>query len=285
MGVTRQIVLQFALANIVFAACYTHNGTDRNSISPDKGNNYSPCLQNEHSMCCRLKNDPYTDTCRQDGLCWNAQRGQLWRESCTDPTWQSPNCLKLCVDPIPGNIDGSGTQWLMSENDVQVTECTNGSFCCGADKDAQTCCNEGRGLWIVNGQVTNSTASASPSTPPTTSPASSSSPSTMPTSSSTPEATTSNDTAKTIGGAVGGTLGGIAVLSLVAFYLYRRRRTRSNANQGESANTAYSQLDSKTHHSPQPYELQTQNLPELQTQTRYELHGQDHYELDGSRRS
>ena len=36
------------------------------------------------------------DTCLPNGLCQNAEN--TWRESCTDPTWQAPECLKLFVN-------------------------------------------------------------------------------------------------------------------------------------------------------------------------------------------
>lgn len=83
-------------AQNVLANCYAPDGTDRNGLPGGGSNKYTPCETDngDHSMCC---NTGVGDTCHDDGLCWNEAK-LLWRESCTDPTWQSPKCLKLCVD-------------------------------------------------------------------------------------------------------------------------------------------------------------------------------------------
>ncbi len=79
------------------ANCWNKIGTDRNvGQSFDL---YQPCSANSSaaSMCCRLPGPNGQDTCQSNGLCKDAS-GQYWRESCTDRSWQSPNCIKLCVD-------------------------------------------------------------------------------------------------------------------------------------------------------------------------------------------
>ena len=52
-------------------------------------------------MCCAIQKPNYSenDSCEKNGLCGNAKIGDntFWRESCTDPTWQSESCLKLCI--------------------------------------------------------------------------------------------------------------------------------------------------------------------------------------------
>jgi len=52
-------------------------------------------------MCCAIQNrDPVSiDVCGKNGLCGNGliSNTSFWRESCTDPTWQSESCLKLCI--------------------------------------------------------------------------------------------------------------------------------------------------------------------------------------------
>lgn len=93
----------FLLLNIFFsiicssahATCYNPNGIDKNA---DLGKEiYQPCdAGDEHSMCCAL-NRPDADKCRNDGLCFSTWDSNLWRESCTDPTWKSSSCIKLCV--------------------------------------------------------------------------------------------------------------------------------------------------------------------------------------------
>lgn len=52
---------------------------------------HSPCDKNKAvSMCCAPG-----DECRPDGLCLNPVRG-LFRDGCTDPSWESSSCIKLC---------------------------------------------------------------------------------------------------------------------------------------------------------------------------------------------
>lgn len=80
-----------------FAACYKPNGIDVNEqLNLD---DYQPCDGgDDESMCCAL-NRLYPDKCRSDGLCSGYRYPDIaiWRDSCTDPTWKSPKCLKLCT--------------------------------------------------------------------------------------------------------------------------------------------------------------------------------------------
>ena len=76
------------------ATCYNPNGSNRNEgLSPEI---YRPCDPGDvHSMCCAL-NRVNADKCRGDGLCLSGDGPIVWRESCTDPTWESSKCIKLC---------------------------------------------------------------------------------------------------------------------------------------------------------------------------------------------
>lgn len=53
-------------------------------------------------MCCKTSS-PFNDVCNKDGLCARqndpslADVQGLLRSTCTDPTWTSPSCLKLCI--------------------------------------------------------------------------------------------------------------------------------------------------------------------------------------------
>lgn len=70
-----------------YATCYFPNGEIRIDET------YQPCNPNqEYSMCCRTD---YNE-CRSDGLCLDLTSSRIWRESCTDPTWNSSSCVKLC---------------------------------------------------------------------------------------------------------------------------------------------------------------------------------------------
>ena len=80
-------------------ACFMPNGTDRNTLPDAKADStgYVPCNQvGAFSMCCRFSGD----TCMDNGLCqsYNADGKEIiWRESCTDRSWTSPECLNLCI--------------------------------------------------------------------------------------------------------------------------------------------------------------------------------------------
>ncbi len=77
------------------AKCYNPDGTDRNAGLPQEY--YQPCDSgDEFSMCCRLGAEFEPDKCRSDGLCFGTSNHKVWRESCTDPSWRSSSCFKLC---------------------------------------------------------------------------------------------------------------------------------------------------------------------------------------------
>ena len=67
---------------------------------------YQPCgngvSSDSVSMCCAINRSPGYDICQKDGLCGNAMIGEdeFWRESCTDRSWSSGSCLKLCIDGV-----------------------------------------------------------------------------------------------------------------------------------------------------------------------------------------
>jgi hypothetical protein len=57
---------------------------------------YLPCeggvrSDSRFTMCCA----DY-DVCRPDGMCLSGFDSEIWRDGCTDPTWQSSSCIKLC---------------------------------------------------------------------------------------------------------------------------------------------------------------------------------------------
>src|SRR5258708_7701358 len=81
-------------------ACYTPNGTNINtSYNASDGWLYATCHPDgSPSMCCAIGpgRDGTQDICLSNGLCSNQL--VIWRESCTDPTWKDPACLKLFVN-------------------------------------------------------------------------------------------------------------------------------------------------------------------------------------------
>lgn len=211
LGIAAELV---ALAGIVAGQgkCFVPNGTNRHDLANIGGNKYEPCEGDGHSMCC---NTVSGDKCQPNGLCWNEGARLTWRESCSDPTWQSPKCLKLCIhDEIIGDygVPSSGT-------DVVVTQCEDGSYCCGNNDNTTECCVSGKGVRIVDGQVV--TASSSSSIGPTTTATFSQ----TPTASSVGSNNTSSSNSGVIGGAVGGGVGAV-VLGLGAWYFWYRNKKR-----------------------------------------------------------
>lgn len=75
---------------------------------------YQPCvlISGVGSMCCatnrHASSQDHPDTCLSNGLCHNPCTsggdcsdipGRYWRESCTDPSWESSFCLKgVCIN-------------------------------------------------------------------------------------------------------------------------------------------------------------------------------------------
>lgn len=155
----------FPFLSHVYASCYwpngechtlsqsdytnKHSGTDRNSGGLP-ANLYDACNPSASaSMCCALDstsdflNGDSGTICRNDGLCINAKGKKITRTACTDQTWQSPECIKLCVN---------GTD--QANHDVFITPCADGSYCCGENAVATSCCQNGQGYFIVNGEET-----------------------------------------------------------------------------------------------------------------------------------
>ncbi|KAK0371264.1 hypothetical protein CLIM01_11372 [Colletotrichum limetticola] len=158
-------------------ACFVPNGTNRHDLTNANIQKYASCESSGHGMCCNIAGDK----CQADGLCWNEEHKQLWRESCTDPTWESPKCLKLCVTDdydtgclrrqLTSESDVSADNHQESDDgipgsgmDVVITKCSDGSYCCGEGQNASICCMAGRGVYIVDGKIITSSAASSSST-------------------------------------------------------------------------------------------------------------------------
>ena len=82
--------------------CYTPGGEDINGpFSTPTNSTYRPCNPTDGtvSVCCAT-----WDTCMPNGLCWNNAYHIWWRESCTDPHFTDPNCVKLFVSEKHGRL-------------------------------------------------------------------------------------------------------------------------------------------------------------------------------------
>ena len=82
-------------ASAAFGVCYRPSGVDVQSTTSD---HYFRCSSSatDVSMCC---NESDGDKCSPEGLC--SKKGdpedKFWRVGCSDQTWQSDECLKLCI--------------------------------------------------------------------------------------------------------------------------------------------------------------------------------------------
>lgn len=109
----RGLIALFVL-DTVAAACYYPNGTDRNAEFPtDIFYPINP--EDDFSMCCSNNGDQP----RIDGLCLNRLGTIIWRESCTDRTWTSPKCIKLCAGTSTGMLLSS---WLQGYENLTNAE-------------------------------------------------------------------------------------------------------------------------------------------------------------------
>lgn len=158
------------------ASCYFPNGTDINAPFPEEV--YLPCDSgDEFSMCCAL-NRNYPDKCRSDGMCFSTYDQNIWRDACTDRSWNSSTCVKLCDSGIGNEISPfqelslqlnyqsvlillgvmqgqyiEGQDLDLAGNTHTVTPCDNGSYCCGNGTHSEACCKEGKGLFVVDGKA------------------------------------------------------------------------------------------------------------------------------------
>lgn len=84
----------------VASSCFFPNGT----LQTDPV--YQPCtnIAGAFSMCCATNRTKNQDTCLANGLCQNVVQNSgntgfvpsFYRDTCTDKTWQSPQCLAIC---------------------------------------------------------------------------------------------------------------------------------------------------------------------------------------------
>ena len=110
------IFLLYTWISLAAAACYSRNGTLITNIA------YQPCNNDKarDSVCCGTNHsgagetNVANDICEENGLCqnWEGKVGNeepeklWWRQGCTDPTWESPFCLKnVCSQGLVSKFD------------------------------------------------------------------------------------------------------------------------------------------------------------------------------------
>jgi hypothetical protein len=235
-------------------------------------------------MCCKTAGG-FNDVCTNDGLCsrpHNPTLGEdqgVLRSTCTDPSWESPSCVQLCTT----GFDLLGKPANASEQYVQ--QCGDGSWCCETSKHLNStqqakvnaCCDQGKGMFVVNGKVTsvNPSGTSSISGASATAKASPSSTraSATPATSSSAAPTPHNNNA---GAIAGGVIGGIAVsvtIVVAVFFFFRRRSKKSKAQEQEPAIS--DQKDALMHLGGPMHETEAGQRP-------HEKLGSERFEKDGT---
>ncbi len=93
----------FSSAQTVEVPCFAPDGV---TIAPN--DSFVPCNKlgitqvGVYSSCCLLDGDTDRDLCAASGLCVNG--GVVRREFCTDKSWASPACVKVCLDPVVSTL-------------------------------------------------------------------------------------------------------------------------------------------------------------------------------------
>ncbi|KAI4090918.1 MAG: hypothetical protein LQ344_004446 [Seirophora lacunosa] len=231
----------------LFAAnCYRPDGelvTDPSYVPCDRA------AADTGSMCCALNRSSYPDQCLSNGLCGGG--GNLFRDSCTDPTWKSPMCLQLCTTGFgpSGTAVGLAEDTILnySSSDLQITDCNDGSYCCGSANT--TCCRRRQGVRIASILEAPSSTSGSETTPasskssiPTFSPVAATDigaettapPSAAPTPSPGNNDLPGIEQKATIGIAVGCSVIGVAIAAAILWFFFVRKRHRSAGFADES---------------------------------------------------
>jgi hypothetical protein len=121
-----------------------------------------------------------------------------------------------------------GNTYDMNTTDIKITNCPDGSFCCGDQVEGGPCCSQGKGVWILGG-VVYSTKPVSTSTSLSTFLPSSTMTTTI---TSTPSNEKPNEGSDHAGLYAGSVVGGVAIIAIVAavlwFFIWRHKRNHSH---------------------------------------------------------
>lgn len=131
--------------SFVHATCYFPNGLE---MTRPKVEFFECDSSQEHTMCCGTG-----DHCRSDGLCDSIFYGLVFRNGCSDSTWQSSSCVSLCDSGFLDISIWNDQVKDLSNSGVPVLICKDGSYCCGDGKIAENCCASREGFFIRNGSA------------------------------------------------------------------------------------------------------------------------------------
>ena len=174
-----------------------------------------------------------------------------WREGCSDPTWQSPFCLKNVCWGNDVSLALGSTNELLAKTRIQdkngntaVTNCTDGTWCCGSDEQG-SCCGSGANKFRLADSIGVSTFTIPPSSSITSVATTTSV--ILPSITSSAPSTTPSEHSKGLGAraqigiGVGLAAGTIVVAGLVMILLLRRRRFSQTPFVAEAADSAADQ--------------------------------------------
>ena len=173
---------------------------------------------------------------------------------------------RLTAPDLASNANTAGP--TLFDTTSTVTRCNDGSFCCGIPVNANSCCSNGKGVWVKDGRETRSNPSLSASPSISSSAPIESSNATLVSGSassstsfsqirvtvtSIPQRTlTSNsararsDTPSIVGGTVGG-VAGVLLGSAIVWRLWRKRHQRREKETGQQADEGdYSEMSRHT---------------------------------------
>ncbi|ETS77228.1 hypothetical protein PFICI_11102 [Pestalotiopsis fici W106-1] len=225
--------------------CYAPNGQEAQ---------YTDVRTNQELFACPAGDDGFatccvsTDFCHPDNLCYNLNDGfpTVYRQYCTDQTWDSDNCSPLCRTAGEENASVTGA--------VGLTPCSDGKFCCGTFND--DCCNNHAGLYAIQGTqvgpgksfTTTATSAATASSASSDTISGDVTASASPSSSA--ESTSAGISSGAIAGVAVGTAGVVAIFALAGVLFWRRRKSRTSPQDPGAA--APSLLPPSTHHDSYP---------------------------------
>lgn len=129
----------------------------------------------------------------------------------------------------------------LSNNDITITPCRDGSYCCGNGTMAQECCDDRKGIFLLNGDIVSSNPSAATST--TTAFSSLNLPRATSSSPSSPDKSSS---ARTIAIIVGTVLGAAHILAM-GFAIFLLKKSQHKPSQAVATDSILvSQMVSST---------------------------------------
>ncbi|PNH37915.1 hypothetical protein VD0003_g10272 [Verticillium dahliae] len=268
--------------------CFFPNGTDALRTNPN--GDFFPCEYPGLGMCCASLDDRCLGA-----LCWSSTTNGLYRGGCTDPAWESEECLHLCTGGE--YLESDETKTPMDSRNVPVTQCTDGRYCCGNRTDVRSCCNGGGGFYVNGTTIRVAEGNSSRVSPPvSTATSQGAAPGTSTGAVADeqqmgPAKDATLGSSVVVGAAVGGWLGTLLLVSLALLgaFFWRRKKERLPTAQVDSEVASINASSRKApdmHEAPSPTDNIPEEMPtsngvvEISGVSRAEVPGDHCYELD-----